>query len=532
MRRTVAIGLLGVQKDAGGDESRWNRWRPTISLCQHEDLLIDRLELLVQADAHTSKLAEQVTRDLAGVSPETEVHRHDVAFRNPWDFAEVYAVLRDFADAYPFDEENEDYLVHITTGTHVVQICLFLLTETRHFPARLIQTSPPRGRQPGPGGYSIIDLDLSRYGALAARFETERAEGVSFLKNGIATRNPGFNALMDRIEQVSLASDAPILLTGATGVGKTRLAQRIFELKKRHRNVEGQLVEVNCATLRGDTAMSALFGHERGAFTGASTRRAGLLRAAHEGLLFLDEIGELGLDEQATLLRAIEEGVFLPVGSDRPVESRFQLIAGTNRDLSVAVSEGSFREDLLARIDLWSFDLPALKDRPEDIEPNLEWELATQSEASGKRLVIGAAARRRFLSFARHPETTWPGNFRDFNAALTRLVTLSPNGRITAAAVEEEIGRLRTSWARRRSAGTDFPHLADVLGEDAASELDLFDRVQLEGVIDTCRRSATLSDAGRRLFSVSRTKKSSRNDADRLKKYLARFGLAWSDVRA
>ena len=104
--------------------------------------------------------------------------------------------------------------------------------------------------------------------------------------------------------------------------------------------------------------MSALFGHEKGAFTGATTAREGLLRAAHEGMLFLDEIGELGCDEQAMLLRAIEEKKFLPVGADKEASSDFQLIAGTNRELTRAVEEGRFREDLLARINLWTFCLP------------------------------------------------------------------------------------------------------------------------------------------------------------------------------
>src|SRR5690606_17169261 len=119
---------------------------------------------------------------------------------------------------------------------------------------------------------------------------------------------------------------------GPTGAGKSQLASRIYELKKRRRQVEGAFVEVNCATLRGDGAMSALFGHRRGAFTGAVTARRGLLKEADNGVLFLDEIGELGLDEQAMLLRAVEEGHFFPVGSDREESSHFQLITGTNRD--------------------------------------------------------------------------------------------------------------------------------------------------------------------------------------------------------
>src|SRR5262249_29220012 len=147
--------------------------------------------------------------------------------------------------------------------------------------------------------------------------------------------------------------------------------------------VKGEFVDVNCATVRGDGAMSALFGHTKGAFTGALKDRAGLLRAADGGILFLDEIGELGLDEQAMLLRAVEEKSFLPLGSDRESRSEFQLIAGTNRDLLASVREGRFREDLLARINLWTFSLPGLASRREDVEPNLQFELDQYARKTG-----------------------------------------------------------------------------------------------------------------------------------------------------
>ena len=124
-------------------------------------------------------------------------------------------------------------------------------------------------------------------------------------------------------------------------------------------------------------------GHKRGAFTGAQNDRAGLLRTADSGLLFLDEIGELGLDEQAMILRAIEEKRFLPVGSDQESTSNFQLIAGTNRNLRYEVHHGRFRADLLARLDLWTFELLGLTDRTEDIEGNVEYEIARFAATNG-----------------------------------------------------------------------------------------------------------------------------------------------------
>jgi transcriptional regulatory protein RtcR len=536
---TVVIGLLGPMLDSGAREQRWERWRPSVAVCQHPDLLVSRFELLHQPQY--ASLAKVIRQDIASVSPETKVNLVPCAMADPWDLEEVYAALHDFARAYPFDPEREDYLVHITTGTHVAQIVLFLLTESRHLPATLLQTSPPTradrdAASRTAGTWRAIDLDLSRYDRLASRFAAEARERTGGLKAGIETRNAAFNALIDRIERVALASRAPMLLTGPTGAGKSQLAGRIFALKKSRRQVAGELVEVNCATLRGDGAMSTLFGHAKGAFTGAMTEREGLLRKADKGALFLDEIAELGLDEQAMLLRAIEEKCFRPMGSDREVKSDFQLLAGTHRDLAARVAEGTFREDLLARIELWTFALPGLRDRPEDVEPNLDFELASCERAMGSRVTMSREARSRFVAFATSAEALWPGNFRDFSAAITRMATLCPGGRIDVATVDEELSRLRARWrlsARAQvpaEASGDEPLLRSTLGDGVAA-LDRFDRAQLADVLRVCRASPTLSAAGRELFAVSRSGKASVNDADRLRKYLARYGLSWESAR-
>jgi transcriptional regulatory protein RtcR len=530
IKDVVVIGLLGSMLDRGRGPDRWDTWRPTVDLCRHDDLMVRRLELL--HGSREGPLAETVIADIQAQSPETLVRAHVVDFGDPWDFGLVYGALHAFARAYPFDPDREDYLVHVTTGTHVAQICLFLLTETRYFPARLLQTAPPkRHRALEPGSYSIIDLDLSKYDRLAARFQQQQREDLSFLKAGIETRSAIFNALIERIEQVATSSSSPILLTGPTGAGKSRLARRIYELKKARQRVTGPFVEVNCATVRGDAAMSTLFGHVRGSFTGAMRDRPGLLRAADRGVLFLDEIGELGADEQAALLRAIEDKQFLPLGADREVRSDFQLIAGTNADLPGAVRRGRFREDLLARINLWSFRLPGLHERPEDIEPNLDHELAGCASVTGVRVSMNKEARARFLAFATSADATWPGNFRDLNGALLRMATLAAGGRITSDVVDDEIRRLRAAW--RSIAGGESPDavLESALPAESLDTIDPFDRVQLAEVIRVCRASQTLSDAGRRLFTASRSRKAAPNDADRLRKYLARFGLDWKALR-
>jgi len=524
-RPLVVIGLLGTTIDQGKHPDRWQTWRPSVALCRQPDLIVHRFELL--HGLRDLSLAQLIGRDIQSVSPETSMQLHQVEFGDPWDFENVYETLFAFAKKYPFDDA-EDYLVHITTGTHVAQICLFLLTEARWIPGRLVQCSPERDRS-APGTIKIIDLDLSRYDGIASRFQQEQREGASFLKGGIATLNVAFNRLIDRIEQVAIATRDPLLLMGPTGAGKSRLARRIFELKKARHAVKGEFVDLNCATLKGDGAMSALFGHTKGAFTGALKDRPGLLRAANGGVLFLDEIGELGLDEQAMLLRALEEKTFLPLGSDRESSSDFQLIAGTNRDLPAAVREGRFREDLLARINLWTFVLPGLRARPEDIEPNLQFELDQYARKTGRHITFSKEARQQFLEFAQSPSAAWKGNFRDLNAAVARMATLSLGGRISMEAVREEIARLTEAWADPADELPDR-RVLQFLGPARLAEMDLFDRLQLSHVVEVCSRSRSLSEAGRTLYSASRDRKTTPNDADRLRKYLTRFGVEWSQI--
>jgi transcriptional regulatory protein RtcR len=522
-RKNVVIGLLGSTLDAGLHEKRWARWRPSVAICQQDALRVDRLELLHQANHQ--QLATQVIADIAKVSPDTEVRTHVLGLANPWDFQEVYGVLDDFAERYTW-RASEDYYLHITTGTHVAQICMFLLCESRAMPGMLLQSSPSRRTGEGAardtvGTIDLIDLELARFDRLAARFRARQATNTSLLKQGIETRNARFNRMIEELEHVASRSKDALLLTGETGTGKTALCTRIHELKRARQHLSGELVSLNCATLRGDLAMSVLFGHAKGAFTGAAEARTGLLRKADGGLIFLDEIGELGRDEQAMLLTAIEERRFYPLGADKPVVSDFQLVAGTNRDLAADVQAGRFREDLMSRISLWTFHLPALRERPEDIVPNLAYELERTGAELGVHISFAKPARDVFVRYAE--SAPWPANFRDFNAAIRRMATLS-DGRIDLATVNAEIARLSTT----RSRSDD--DLTSILGA-RADVLDRFDRVQLADVVSVCRSAPSLSAAGRSLFQHSMAARSTRNDADRLRKYLARFSLDFEALR-
>jgi transcriptional regulatory protein RtcR len=523
--KNVVIGLLGTSLDMGTKIERWNKWRPTISICQQEDFVVDRFELIHENRFHT--LASTVTEDINTISPETRVSSHLVRIEDPWDFEEVYGVLHNFAVNYRFSDD-ENYFIHITTGTHVAQICLFLLTESRHLPGKLLQTAPGK-KQNSIGKLAIIDLDLSRYNSLANRFEEEKQQHYEILKSGIKTKDANFNKLIESIEKISIRSTAPILLTGPTGAGKSQLAKKIYKLRQQRRLANDRFVEVNCATLRGDSAISTLFGHKKGAFTGAVNDRKGLLKEADGGLIFLDEIGELGLDEQAMLLRALEEHTFLPLGSDQEEHSHFQLICGTNANLRQRTAEGLFRDDLLARINIWTFELPSLKNRLLDIEPNIDYELSKVSTNTGKIIRFNSEARKKYLSFATNSTSLWKGNFRDLNASILRLSTMADSGRISTESVDEEISRLEADWHYGKEKQATVA--TKVLSEEVLQQIDPFDLPQLVFVIETCLNSNSLSDAGRSLFAISRVKRKATNDADRLRKYLSKFDLSWEIIQ-
>ena len=193
------------------------------------------------------------------------------------------------------------------------------------------------------------------------------------------------------------------------------------------------------------------------------------------------------------------------------------------------IADGLFREDLFGRINLWDFRLPGLADRREDIEPNIAYELERISGEIGTHVTFIFEAKAAFMDFAMvHP---WRGNFREFNAMLTRLTTLAPDGRIDLDTVNAELDRSQRRTNANALNGMVHDRMVQLLGEDYESRYDLFDIMQLTDVVEVCRGCSTLSEAGRKLFAVTRQAKTNPNDADRLKKYLAHFNLTFQDVK-
>jgi aliphatic sulfonates family ABC transporter substrate-binding protein len=244
---------------------------------------------------------------------------------------------------------------------------------------------------------------------------------LSVRAKALVFEDPRSRALLDRIQQVA-PSNATVLVTGETGTGKEIVARHLHESSLRR----GQpFVAVNCGAFSENLAEAELFGHERGAFTGAQTSKAGWFEAAHGGTLFLDEIGDLPLPLQVKLLRVLQEGEVVRVGSRQPIPIDVRLVAATNVDLRQAMAAGHFREDLFYRLNVTMLKIPPLRERPADIMPLAEFFLEGYRKRLGVEATrLSSGARKRLLEHA------WPGNIRELENAIHHALLVCKGGNV------------------------------------------------------------------------------------------------------
>ncbi len=232
----------------------------------------------------------------------------------------------------------------------------------------------------------------------------------------IIGRSPALMAALDKVGRVA-PTDATVLISGETGTDKELIARAIHSHSRR---AAKPLIKVNCASLPAGLVESELFGHEKGAFTGAIARRIGRFELADGGTLFLDEIGELPAPAQAKLLRILQEHELERVGGGKPIKVDARIVAATNRDLQKAVYEKSFREDLYYRLNVFPITLPALRDRAEDIPLLARYLVEKYASRVGNRIVaVSPATMRRVVAYR------WPGNIRELQNVLERAVILA-----------------------------------------------------------------------------------------------------------
>jgi transcriptional regulator with GAF, ATPase, and Fis domain len=246
---------------------------------------------------------------------------------------------------------------------------------------------------------------------LVLRDEVDR---VSMFEEIVGT-SPALQAALSRVVKVA-ATDSTVLITGETGTGKELVARAIHRRSNRSARA---FVSVNCAAIPRDLIASELFGHEKGAFTGATQQRLGRFELANGGTLFLDEVGDLPPETQVALLRVLQEHEFERVGGTRPIRTDVRVIAATNRDLQAAINAGSFRSDLYYRLHVFPIESPALRERKEDIRLLVEYFIDRYARKAGKRITAVDEKSLRLLE-----SYYWPGNIRELQNVIERSVLL------------------------------------------------------------------------------------------------------------
>ena len=287
------------------------------------------------------------------------------------------------------------------------------------------------------GAKEFIPLppDVEKIAAVLAAVSAEQSQ--------IITKDAAMQAVIKLADQVA-GSDASILITGESGVGKEVMARYLHEKSKR---AQKPFISVNCAAIPDNLLESELFGHEKGAFTGAMARRIGKFEEADGGTLLLDEISEMEARLQAKLLRAIQERIIDRVGGSKPVPVNIRILATSNRNLAQAVKEGSFREDLLYRLNVVNLTLPPLRERPADILALAGFFARKYADANGlTHRPVSHEAQRRLQAH------NWPGNVRELENAMHRAVLLSPGSEIDADAIRLPDGQQAKAWQCGRAA--------------------------------------------------------------------------------
>jgi len=312
----------------------------------------------------------------------------------------------------------------------------------------------------------LIEKGLEQYHLRAENLALKERIGDRFDFSRIIGRSGKMQALLDTLAMVA-PSDATVLIMGESGTGKEVAANAIHQNSTR---VGQPFIKVSCAALPETLLESELFGHEKGAFTGALSHREGRFALAHRGTIFLDEVGEMSPSVQTKLLRVLQEKEFEPLGSARTIKVDIRVIAATNKDLAIEVKEGRFREDLYYRLNVVPVTIPPLRDRKEDIPPLADHFLAVYREKNRKPLKgISGKALDLLVRY------DWPGNIRELENSIERAVIMAKGERITPADFPPQIQRLSGEGDRGDSAipyGMSLAEMEKMLIVKTLAEMD------------------------------------------------------------
>ena len=545
-----------------------NYWRPStalaLSLKKNENIIIDEYHLFYQPNLkdHQEDQKDGVVyiknaiERLAGetIKGETiKVILEKIDIGNGHDFQTVYSRLFDYFRKHFNTSQADDrtkgtrYLVHVTSGSQAARMCLFLLAQNRWVPAECVQLWTTRKDDPV-GQCSITTLGSSpEEKSKLLQNSPETFGGI------IETTDKDYSKTIAYIKRIADKTNEPILLLGDTGVGKSQIAKLIFDIRKESLKNKGDNISnknnewitsdgafkwVNCSGLDDALVNDTLFGHVKGAYTGADEKKEGLVKLANGGVLFLDEIGNLPMDTQGKLLTLIDEHKYNPVGDrGKPDDSKFLLICATNEWIPDLVEKGKFRRDLFERIRTWTFRIPNLKARPSDIDLNIDNLLNHFTKDYGPNIQFSSElSRQNFLSAIKG--MTLKGNFRELRRIIWRMATIATleNNIINDSIIQDEIERLENEqkWDNKTSSNQDQSppkrtpsreNLSEkvwdfIIHQYDMSKINKIDLQQLRYVIEVCVRSKSGAEAARELFNASL--KDGGNAADYMSRYFRR----------
>lgn len=360
-----------------------------------------------------------------------------VKLSGPTNFGEIYtAASKGCLKALGEDPSNTVLTFHLSPGTPAMAAVWIILAKTK-FPAELIESSREKGVQTASVPFDIsADFlpDFLREQDERLRLFSSAPPPVAPEFADIICRSKVMSRLIQRSRRVAIRM-VPVLIEGESGTGKEMLARAIHRASSRR---EAPFVAVNCGAIPGELLESELFGHEKGAFTGANQARSGYFEAADGGTLFLDELGELSGQAQVKLLRVLQEGEVVRLGSTKPAKIDVRIVAATNRTLTDEIAAGRFREDLFYRLAVAVLKIPPLRDRTGDLGLLIDSILEqvnreTAAEPGAKHKKLSAGAKNLMLTHA------WPGNVRELLNTLHRAVIWSDGETITVEDVREAL---------------------------------------------------------------------------------------------
>lgn len=440
MKKKWLISWIGETDHKAAEGTLREGVGPVANALLDSDSKYDRVCLLTNYHRERSLKFCEWLEDLTGYP---DVGLEEVALSSPTDYQDIYREVSQFLTELKLPREDVELTFHLSPGTPAMAVIWIMLARTR-FPASLIQSAQSKADD-GSVSFSIelVTFPLDLANAFLPDFLQRSDERIERLSQPKALASE-FTKIIHRStvmqQQIELARrvaihNVPVLVLGETGTGKELFASAIHECSRRK---DQPFVAVNCGAIPKELVNSELFGHKKGAFTGANSARLGHFREANGGTLFLDEIGDLPLDAQVRLLRALQEGQVTPVGETNPIKVDVRIIAATHRDLMAEVAAGRFREDLFHRLAVGILHLPALRDRGDDIELLIEHCLARINDDSrdlpewqDKKISVGA--KNILLTHA------WPGNIRELYHTLLRAAIWSKTSEISAEDIQANL---------------------------------------------------------------------------------------------